>query len=93
MTSKDFVRAIAAHSGLTIRDTDRMYDAMVEVIADVLSKGDTVPFRGCMTLYPTKIKQKSIVSKFTGETKDYIIPEHYRIRAKISNKLKERLTV
>ncbi|HPJ75349.1 MAG TPA: HU family DNA-binding protein [Clostridia bacterium] len=67
MNKREFIKAMSAESGLTVKDTDKAYDAFLEVVAKALKEGDKVQLAGFGTFEVKKRAARTGVNPKTGE--------------------------
>ncbi len=67
MTKQEFVDAVADKAGLTKRDAGAAVDAVLDVVTETLTRGDTVAFTGFGKFTTSKRAARMGVNPRTGE--------------------------
>jgi len=87
MKKADFVQAVAAKSGLSRKDVQKVIDAALEVITEALKKGEEVSFIGFGTFTTTQRAARE--AKVPGTDKVVKVPATRVVKFKVGKKLKE----
>lgn len=92
ITKKELIKTMVeelkeAGIKVTQKDLCTVIDTMTDTIADNLSKGNTVKLPGFVTFEAQEVAAREARNPRTGESVS--VPEHKRVRVKISKPLKE----
>ncbi len=81
------IERVENENGLVIspETTDIILTAFLDIVADILSEGDTVILRGYMNIYPKYCKSKEV--KNVMDKSIVTIPAHYKAKIKTGTKL------
>lgn len=85
MIKAEFAKKIAEKTGLTNAKAAEVTDAMLGVIVDALKAGDDVNFLGFGKFEVATVKARQSRNPRTGEK--LTVPEHKKVRFKVSKKL------
>ncbi|MDR1285136.1 MAG: HU family DNA-binding protein [Campylobacteraceae bacterium] len=87
MSKVEFIQAVSEKAGLSKKDTQKVVDAALEVIKNVLTKGESVSFIGFGTFSTTTRAARK--ARVPGTTKVVDVPETKAVKFKVGKKLKE----
>ncbi len=87
MKKSEFIQAVAEKAELTKKDTANVVDSMLEVIEEVLIKGDDISFIGFGSF--SVVKRAAREGKVPGTDKTYTTPETRAVKFKVGKKLKD----
>ena len=87
MTKADFISKVAQTSGLTKKDATAATDAVVAVITEILTKGDSISFIGFGTFSTAKRAARTARVPSTGKTIQ--VPATKVAKFKVGKTLKE----
>ncbi|MDR3179794.1 MAG: HU family DNA-binding protein [Holosporaceae bacterium] len=87
MTKNELAKAISEESGFTIKDATKFLDAFVDVVTDVLSKGDDVALVGFGTF--SRAERSARIGRDFGTGKSVEIPASKTVKFKIGKNLRE----
>ena len=68
MNKTEFIRAISDKAGITMKDIDAVYNAMLEVVTETLKAGDKIQLVGVGTVELKKVEGKTGINPRTKET-------------------------
>lgn len=68
MNKTEFIRAVSDKAGITMKDIDCVYNAMLDVVTDVLKAGDKIQLVGVGTVELKKVEAKTGINPRTKET-------------------------
>jgi len=66
MNKREFIKAMSVGSGLTVKETNKAYDAFLEVVAKTLKKGDKIQLASFGTFEVKKRAARTGVNPKTG---------------------------
>lgn len=90
MTKADFISKVAQTSGLTKKDATAATDAVVAVITEILTKGDSISFIGFGTFSTAKRAARTARVPSTGKTIQ--VPATKVAKFKVGKNLKEAVS-
>ncbi len=90
MTKADFISKVAQNSGLTKKDATAATDAVVSVITEILTKGDSISFIGFGTFSVAKRAARTARVPSTGKTIQ--VPATKVAKFKVGKNLKEAVS-
>ena len=67
MNKTEFIRAISDKAGITMKDIDAVYNAMLEVVTETLKAGDKIQLVGVGTVELKKVEGKTGINPKTKE--------------------------
>ena len=67
MNKTEFIRAVSEKAGITMKDINEVYEAMVEVVTDALKAGDKLQLVGLGTVELKKVEAKTGINPRTKE--------------------------
>ena len=67
MNKTEFIRAISDKAGITMKDIDVVYNAMLEVVTETLKAGDKIQLVGVGTVELKKVESKTGINPKTKE--------------------------
>ncbi len=85
----EFISTIAAKTGITKVDTQRIIDATIEEITEQMKKGNDVTFTGFGSFKVTSVAAKKGRNPRTGEEVE--IPAHNRVRFTAGKTLRDAI--
>ncbi len=68
MNKTEFIRAISDKAGITMKDIDAVYNAMLDVVTETLKAGDKIQLVGVGTFELKKVEEKTGINPKTKET-------------------------
>lgn len=87
MKKAEFIQAVSEKAGLSKKDTQKVVDSALEVIATGLAKGKNVSFIGFGTFSTTMRAARK--ARVPGTTKVVDVPATKAVKFKVGKKLKE----
>lgn len=87
MLKSELIRAIATQSDTSIKNTQAVIDAMVEVIQHTLAQGEEVNVAGFMSMKIVPTEERQGHNPSTGEP--MTIPAGHRLRVTPAKRLKD----
>ena len=90
MTKSQLLDSVAAATGQSKSETERVFDAVVEHLAQALTAGERIDIRGLGVFTPKKTKARTGRNPRTGET--VTIAASRKVTFRPSKELKDRLT-
>ena len=73
ISKKEFIRGVAKDNKMTIAETSRAYDAIVEGIHKAVSEGNSLSLTGFGVFYLHKHKGHPVQFEGSADVKDYIV--------------------
>ena len=67
MNKTEFIRAISEKAGITMKDINEVYEAMVDVVTETLKAGDKIQLVGLGTIELKKVEAKTGINPRTKE--------------------------
>lgn len=67
MNKSEFIRAISDKAGITMKDIDAVYSAMLEVVEETLKAGDKIQLVGVGTVELKDVAEKTGINPKTKE--------------------------
>ena len=67
MNKTEFIRAISDKAGITMKDINVVYDAMLEVVTEALKAGDKIQLVGVGSIELKKVDAKTGINPRTKE--------------------------
>ncbi|NLZ25574.1 MAG: HU family DNA-binding protein, partial [Clostridiales bacterium] len=67
MNKGEFIRELAARSGLSLKDTAKVFESMVDLITDTLKSGDKIQIAGFGTFELKRREGRAGVNPATGQ--------------------------
>ena len=68
MNKTEFIRAISEKAGITMKDINEVYEAMVDDVTETLKAGDKIQLVGLGTIELKKVEAKTGINPRTKET-------------------------
>lgn len=87
MKKSEFIQAVAEKAEISKKDTVSVVDSMLEVIQEVLVKGDDISFIGFGSF--SVVKRAGREGKVPGTDRTYKTPETKAVKFKVGKKLKD----
>lgn len=88
MTNKEFINALSERNNISLKESQRLVEALTEVMADSLSEGDNITIQGFGNFEVKKKLERIIVNPTTKQRQ--LIPPKLTVAFKPSNVLKEK---
>lgn len=88
MTHKEFISTLSERSNTTQAETQRLVEALTEVMADSLSEGDNITIQGFGNYEVKKKQERIIVNPSTKQRQ--LIPPRLAVAFKPSTVLKDK---
>ena len=89
MTKAGFIDTVAASTGVTKKDTEFMVDAVMDALADILVKGDSIRFPTLGSFKVGTVAAHDVENHLVGGVVHF--PEQRRVRFKASKALRDRM--
>lgn len=87
MTKVEYIRAIANKTGYSQRDVAAVFDAMGEIVVDVVKSGDTVRVVEGVNIFGIDAPEAVRRNPSTGET--FVVPAHRKAKVRFTPSFKE----
>lgn len=88
MTNKEFINALSERNNISLKETQRLVEALTEVMAESLSEGDNITIQGFGNFEAKKKMERIIVNPSTKQRQ--LIPPKLTIAFKPSNVIKDK---
>lgn len=88
MTNKEFINTLSERNNISLKESQRLVEALTEVMADCLSEGDNITIQGFGNFEVKKKLERIIVNPTTKQRQ--LIPPKLTVAFKPSNVLKEK---
>ena len=89
MTKKELIDKIASETGVTKKDSEMMFDKIIQVIADELAESGEIRIAGLGIFRVGEFAETTRYNALAGGVKTY--PAHKRVRFKPAKELKDRV--
>lgn len=87
INGQEFIREVAEHAGLSIKDTRAFYDAYHEVAFDHVKAGDEILLSKWGKYYPLEQKERKVV--LNGQERK--VPKHTVMKFSASKTLNDKI--
>ena len=84
MNKTDLCAKIAEATEVNKKDVKAVIDALPEIFKDVVSTGDKINLVGFMTVEKVDVKERTGISKMSGENKPWTVPAHSEVKVSLS---------
>lgn len=89
MTEKEFVKAVAAKTSYTIKDTEKVIEAAKEALQEALVAGEEIRLTNFGIFSVSEMAERSGVNPRTGER--LVVPAHGRVKFTAGKRLKDAI--
>lgn len=89
MTNKEFINALSERNNISLKESQRLVDALTEVMAESLAEGDNISIQGFGNFEVKKKLERIIVNPSTKQRQ--LIPPKLTVAFKPSNILKDKI--
>lgn len=88
MTNKEFINALSERNNISFKESQRLVEALTEVMANALSDGDSIAIQGFGNYEGKKKTERIMINPSTKQRQ--LIPPKLTVAFKPSNVLKDK---
>lgn len=88
MTNKEFINALSERNNISLKESQRLVEALTEVMANALSDGDSIAIQGFGNYEGKKKTERIMINPSTKQRQ--LIPPKLTVAFKPSNVLKDK---